>query len=203
MSDLLAVEMALLHTGKSVQDWADMYHDLPNRLMKVKVSSKAPRRQSFPAVIRLLKCYISFGVFVGRQIKDRNVITTTDAERKCTSPAGLQACSGSETSSGGKKREKKRDRKWGACRKEMVPFTPFALTISHFPFCFLFSSSAGGGGRHCGANPGRPLLRAAVRHGGCGSCLRRGQHQGMISRAARLERKRGREKGGERGLARE
>lgn len=199
MSDLLAVEMALLHTGKSVQDWADMYHDLPNRLMKVKVSSKAPRRQSFPAVIRLLKCYISFGVFVGRQIKDRNVITTTDAERKCTSPAGLQACSGSETSSEEKKREKK-GTKNGDMSKGNGSFCPFSLTFFHFIFS---SSSAGGGGRHCGANPGRPLLRAAVRHGGCGSCLRRGQHQGTISRAARLERKRGREKGGERGLARE
>lgn len=60
ISDLLVVEAILLGSGKTVQQWADMYHDLPNRLAKV-------------------------------QIKDRNIIQTADAERRCTAPEGLQA----------------------------------------------------------------------------------------------------------------
>jgi len=43
----------------SMQQWADSYTDLPNRLCKVKVA-------------------------------DRNAITTTDAERICVTPHGLQ-----------------------------------------------------------------------------------------------------------------
>ena len=59
LSDLLAVQVALLYRGWGYRDWLNCYSDLPNRLSKVKV-------------------------------RDRNVITTTDAERKCVTPPGLQ-----------------------------------------------------------------------------------------------------------------
>ena len=58
-SDLLAVQIALLHQGWGFKEWINCYTDLPNRLSKVRV-------------------------------RDRHVIQTTDAERKCLSPPGLQ-----------------------------------------------------------------------------------------------------------------
>lgn len=59
MSDLLLVEIILMHREWGCSEWNTMYTDLPNRQLKVRV-------------------------------KDRMVIKTTDFERKCTSPAGLQ-----------------------------------------------------------------------------------------------------------------
>ena len=58
-SDLLAVQIALLHHGWGYKKWINCYSDLPNRLSKVRV-------------------------------RDRQVVQTTDAERKCLSPPGLQ-----------------------------------------------------------------------------------------------------------------
>ena len=60
ISDMLLVESILHLRGWDVADWNEAYHDLPNRLMKVKVT-------------------------------DRSVFETTDAERKCVKPDGLQA----------------------------------------------------------------------------------------------------------------
>ena len=60
LADLLLVEAILYLKGLSMKQWDAFYQDLPNRLLKVKVS-------------------------------DRNVVQTTDAERKCCSPPGLQA----------------------------------------------------------------------------------------------------------------
>lgn len=59
MSDMLVVESILHEKGWSLEDWAAVYTDLPNRQRKV-------------------------------AIKNRNVIETTDAERKVTAPQGLQ-----------------------------------------------------------------------------------------------------------------
>ena len=59
LSDLLAVQTALLYRGWDCRSWAGCYSDLPNRLSKVKVTN-------------------------------RNLIATTDAERRCVSPPGLQ-----------------------------------------------------------------------------------------------------------------
>jgi len=59
ISDLLLVQIILIRKKMSMPDWAAMYDDLPNRLVKVKVA-------------------------------DRSVVGTTNAERTCTSPAGLQ-----------------------------------------------------------------------------------------------------------------
>ena len=59
MSDMLVVESILHEKGWSLEDWAAVYTDLPNRQRKVAV-------------------------------KNRNVIETTDAERKVTAPQGLQ-----------------------------------------------------------------------------------------------------------------
>ncbi|CAL8115036.1 unnamed protein product [Orchesella dallaii] len=59
ISDLLAVEAILHSKGWHIQDWDEMYQDLPNRLFKVSVA-------------------------------DRNLVTTTDAERRVVTPEGLQ-----------------------------------------------------------------------------------------------------------------
>jgi len=59
IADLLVVEAILFSKGWSAKQWDDMYHDLPNRQLKVLVA-------------------------------DRTVVTTTDAERKCVTPEGLQ-----------------------------------------------------------------------------------------------------------------
>ncbi|XP_025095090.1 phosphoacetylglucosamine mutase-like [Pomacea canaliculata] len=59
ISDLLLVETILAYRGWSAVDWDNMYTDLPNRQLKIKV-------------------------------KDRTVVQTTDAERRVTSPPGLQ-----------------------------------------------------------------------------------------------------------------
>ncbi|CAG2164784.1 unnamed protein product [Oppiella nova] len=59
ISDMLVIETILRSRGQSIQEWDDLYTDLPNRNIKVNV-------------------------------KDRNVITTGDAERKCLTPIGLQ-----------------------------------------------------------------------------------------------------------------
>jgi phosphoacetylglucosamine mutase len=56
---MLVVETILRSRGESIEDWDNLYVDLPNRQLKVNV-------------------------------KDRNVITTGDAERKCLTPVGLQ-----------------------------------------------------------------------------------------------------------------
>lgn len=60
ISDMLIVESILNSLAMSIEEWDELYSDLPNRLLKQKV-------------------------------KDRNAITTTDAERKCVEPPGLQA----------------------------------------------------------------------------------------------------------------
>uniref|UniRef100_A0A336LSL1 Phosphoacetylglucosamine mutase n=1 Tax=Culicoides sonorensis TaxID=179676 RepID=A0A336LSL1_CULSO len=59
ISDMLLVETVLHAMGWDLKQWHNLYEDLPNLQLKVKV-------------------------------KDRNVITTTDAERKCVNPEGLQ-----------------------------------------------------------------------------------------------------------------
>ncbi len=59
ISDLLIVEIILAMRNMNVQDWNQLYTDLPSRQLKVK-------------------------------IKDRNVIKTTDAERRVSQPAELQ-----------------------------------------------------------------------------------------------------------------
>lgn len=56
---MLVIETILRSKAMSIEDWDNMYTDLANRNIKVKV-------------------------------KDRNVIQTGDAERKCLTPAGLQ-----------------------------------------------------------------------------------------------------------------
>ena len=60
LSDLLFVEIILLHRGWGPKEWDAAYTDLPNRLVKVLV-------------------------------QDRNIFTTTDAERNLVTPQGLQA----------------------------------------------------------------------------------------------------------------
>lgn len=60
LSGLLMVEAALRRRQWGLQQWAELYSDLPSRQSKV-------------------------------QVADRSVITTTNAETKTTSPAGLQA----------------------------------------------------------------------------------------------------------------
>lgn len=59
ISDMLLVEIILLHRHWSPSDWDIAYTDLPNRLVKVIVG-------------------------------DRNLFTTTDAERKLVEPKGTQ-----------------------------------------------------------------------------------------------------------------
>ncbi|CAG2105791.1 unnamed protein product [Medioppia subpectinata] len=59
ISDMLVIETILRSRGQSIQEWDQLYTDLPNRNIKV--------------------C-----------VKDRNVVTTGDAERKCLTPIGLQ-----------------------------------------------------------------------------------------------------------------
>ncbi|KAH8835299.1 phosphoacetylglucosamine mutase [Flagelloscypha sp. PMI_526] len=59
LSDMLLVEVVLIHKSFSAAEWDSLYVDLPNKLVKVVVA-------------------------------DRNVFETTDAERKLTSPPGLQ-----------------------------------------------------------------------------------------------------------------
>ena len=56
---MLVIETILQSRGQSIEEWDNLYRDLPNRLLKVNV-------------------------------KDRNAITTGDAERKCLTPIGLQ-----------------------------------------------------------------------------------------------------------------
>ncbi|KAH9398665.1 Phosphoglucomutase-3 [Tyrophagus putrescentiae] len=60
ISDMLIVESILNSLALTIEEWDELYTDLPNRLLK-------------------------------QEVKDRNAITTTDAERKCVTPAGLQA----------------------------------------------------------------------------------------------------------------
>ncbi|NWI99318.1 AGM1 mutase, partial [Crypturellus undulatus] len=57
IADMLVIEAILALKGLTVQQWDDIYTDLPNRLLKV---------------------------------ADRQVIGTTDAERRATTPPGLQ-----------------------------------------------------------------------------------------------------------------
>ncbi|XP_053316057.1 phosphoacetylglucosamine mutase [Spea bombifrons] len=59
ISDMLVIEAILCLKRLTVQKWDEIYTDLPNRQLKVKVA-------------------------------DRKVIETTDAERRTTTPAGLQ-----------------------------------------------------------------------------------------------------------------
>ncbi|CAF3211590.1 unnamed protein product [Rotaria socialis] len=61
LADLLATEAILCLMNLSIEGWLDLYHDLPQRQLKVAV-------------------------------KDRTMIQTTDAERRCTAPAHLQDC---------------------------------------------------------------------------------------------------------------
>lgn len=60
ISDMLLVEIVLLHRAWGPQTWDSAYIDLPNRLVKVIVA-------------------------------DRTIFSTSDAERKLETPAGLQA----------------------------------------------------------------------------------------------------------------
>lgn len=57
---MLIVESILNSLAMSIEEWDELYSDLPNRLLK-------------------------------QEVKDRNAITTTDAERKCVEPPGLQS----------------------------------------------------------------------------------------------------------------
>lgn len=61
ISDLLATEAILSLMNLSIEGWLNLYHDLPQRQLKVAV-------------------------------KDRTMIQTTDAERRCTAPVHLQDC---------------------------------------------------------------------------------------------------------------
>jgi phosphoacetylglucosamine mutase len=59
IADLLATEVILSILHLNLEGWLKLYHDLPQRQLKVAV-------------------------------KDRTMIQTTDAERRCTAPAHLQ-----------------------------------------------------------------------------------------------------------------
>ncbi len=61
IADLLATEAILSVMNLSIEDWSNLYTDLPQRQLKVTV-------------------------------KDRTLIQTTDAERRCIAPAHLQDC---------------------------------------------------------------------------------------------------------------
>lgn len=61
ISDMLTIEAILQAKGWNAEDWDQLYTDLPNRLMTVR-------------------------------IKDRYSVKTTDAERICEKPEGLQQC---------------------------------------------------------------------------------------------------------------
>jgi phosphoacetylglucosamine mutase len=61
IADLLATEVILSILHLTVEGWLNLYHDLPQRQLKVAV-------------------------------KDRTMIQTTDAERRCIAPAHLQDC---------------------------------------------------------------------------------------------------------------
>ncbi len=61
IADLLATEAILSVMNLSIEDWLNLYTDLPQRQLKVTV-------------------------------KDRTLIQTTDAERRCIAPAHLQDC---------------------------------------------------------------------------------------------------------------
>jgi phosphoacetylglucosamine mutase len=59
IADLLATEVILSILHLNLEGWLNLYHDLPQRQLKVAV-------------------------------RDRTMIQTTDAERRCTMPAQLQ-----------------------------------------------------------------------------------------------------------------
>ena len=59
IADLLATEVILSVLHLNLEKWLHLYHDLPQRQLKVAV-------------------------------RDRTMITTTDAERRCVTPVGLQ-----------------------------------------------------------------------------------------------------------------
>jgi phosphoacetylglucosamine mutase len=59
IADLLATEVILSLLHLNLEGWLNLYHDLPQRQLKVVV-------------------------------RDRTLIQTTDAERRCTAPAHLQ-----------------------------------------------------------------------------------------------------------------
>ena len=59
IADMLATEAILSVLHLNLDKWLNLYHDLPQRQLKVAV-------------------------------RDRTMITTTDAERRCLTPAGLQ-----------------------------------------------------------------------------------------------------------------
>jgi phosphoacetylglucosamine mutase len=61
LADLLATEAILSVMNLSVEEWLNLYNDLPQRQSKV-------------------------------AIKDRTLVQTTDAERRCIAPAHLQDC---------------------------------------------------------------------------------------------------------------
>lgn len=61
LADLLATEAILSVMNLTVEGWLNLYHDLPQRQLKVAV-------------------------------RDRTLIQTTDAERRCVAPAHLQDC---------------------------------------------------------------------------------------------------------------
>ncbi len=61
IADLLATEAILSVMNLSIEDWLNLYTDLPQRQLKVTV-------------------------------RDRTLIQTTDAERRCIAPAHLQDC---------------------------------------------------------------------------------------------------------------
>lgn len=84
-SDMLIVETILCERGWSLSDWYGTYSDLPNRLTKVTVQ-----------VIYLNLC-CSFDIFCVLTIsititikQDRTIFVTSDAERICIKPPGLQ-----------------------------------------------------------------------------------------------------------------
>lgn len=78
ISDMLVVETILHARGWNVTDWEAAYTDLPNRLMKVLVEVG----YSMWICERYLQNYFF--------LQDRTLITTTDAERRCVTPEGLQ-----------------------------------------------------------------------------------------------------------------
>jgi len=61
IADLLATEVILSLLHLTLEKWLNLYHDLPQRQLKVAV-------------------------------RDRTMIQTTDAERRCIAPVHLQDC---------------------------------------------------------------------------------------------------------------
>ena len=109
ISDMLLVEIILSRRGWSAACWNEMYTDLPNRQLKVKVRVLSSSLNSCLSsclcsyhisiqyidnliILWTFERYIpGIGCFNVCQVKDRTVITTGDAERRVVSPDSLQS----------------------------------------------------------------------------------------------------------------